>query len=112
MNRYNDSKCRYLGPLGLPVMLAGELAAEFGLDFSAKRAMLEARYAHCSLHDFSRETFMQRKLAVACATLCNTTLALAYSVSKLVNVNYGQKSYLLRKSWRFRSQVLKPVCRK
>ena len=70
------------------------------------------RLRRCSLHDFSRETFMQRKLAVACATLCNTTLALAYSVSKLVNVNYGQKSYLLRKSWRFRSQVLKPVCRK
>ena len=34
----------------------------------------------CSLQDFSRETFMQRKLNVACATLCNITLALAYSV--------------------------------
>ena len=70
--------------------------------------------AHGSLHDFSRETFMQRKLNVACATLCKCiiTLALVYSVYKLVDVKHGQKSYLLRKSWRFRSQVLKPVCRK
>ena len=36
----------------------------------------EARFS--LLHDFSRETFMQRKLNVACATLCNIALALAY----------------------------------
>ena len=45
-----------------------------------RRALENNEDRFCSLHDFSRETFMQRKLNVACATLCNITLALAYSV--------------------------------